>query len=263
MECWILYDREDLERNRFFAERLRDIGSEMGMDTVIVTTDSVDGAPDVVVSRARDWKLSKRLEDEGALVVNGSEVCRIADDKLLTYRMCDDLAIPHLPVSLPGEPLPGGPPWVVKSRSGHGGSQVLMAHDATELEEACASMPDPLIQETAPVLGRDMRAYVLDGEILACVMRSSDSDFRANYSLGGKAELCDCPGGCREIIEKVVGRLDPVLIGVDFVFGDDRVYLNEVEDAVGTRMLYSLTDLDPARLLMDRVSRRLHSKRSL
>jgi glutathione synthase/RimK-type ligase-like ATP-grasp enzyme len=52
----------------------------------------------------------------------------------------------------------------------------------------------------------------------------------------------------------------PDFIGVDFVFGDGNVYLNEIEDVVGTRMLYSLTELDPARMYMEYIA---HSKMSL
>ena len=257
MECWILYDRADLEHNRFFAERLRDNGERLGMRTRVVTTDSVDGVPDLVVSRTRDWHIAERLESLGARVFNDSRTCRVCNDKLETYRMAESLGIPFLPCSVPGEDLPDGPPWVVKSRSGHGGSQVAMAGDRDELERVVGLIPDPIVQEAAPILGRDMRAYVLDGEVLACVMRSSENDFRANYSLGGKAELCEPPEECLKMIEKVVSELRPMFVGVDFVFGD-RHYLNEVEDVVGTRMLYSLTDLDPARLLMGCV----HSKRS-
>lgn len=258
MECWILYDRADLEHNRFFAERLRGNGERLGIRTRVVTTDCMDGVPDVVVSRARDWRISERLESLGARVFNDSRTCRVCNDKLGTYRMAGKLGIPFLPCSVPGEDLPGEPPWVVKSRSGHGGGQVAMADDTDELADLIYRIPDPIIQQVAPVLGRDMRAYVLDGEVLACVMRSSENDFRANYSLGGRAELCEPPEECLKIIEKVVSELHPTFVGVDFVFGD-RPYLNEVEDVVGTRMLYSLTDLDPARLLMESV----HSKSSL
>ena len=134
-----------------------------------------------------------------------------------------------------------------------------MAHDEEELDYLCGGMADPLIQEVASVTGRDMRAYVLDGEVIACVMRSSDRDFRANFSLGGRAELCEPPEECLGIVERIVGRLAPTFVGVDFTFGDGCVYLNEIEDVVGTRMLYLLTDLDPARLLMESV----HSKSSL
>ena len=259
MECWILYDRSDLECNRFFAESLVRYGTDLGMDTRIVTTDSMSGTPDLVVSRMRDWHISAGLESRGAVVVNGSRVCRVCNDKLETYRTADRLGIPHLPVSLPGERPPAGPPWVVKSRSGHGGSQVLMVGDEEGLIEATSVMDDPLVQEVAPVLGRDMRAYILDGEVLACVMRSSDTDFRANFSLGGKASLCEPPDGCMDAIMRICRELEPAFVGVDFVFGGDGVYLNEIEDVVGTRMLYSLTDLDPARLLMECA----HSKMSL
>lgn len=259
MECWVLYEKEDLERNRFFAQRLRDAGESLGMETRIVITDDAVGCPDVVVSRCRDWRLSSELELNGALVVNSSEVCSFCNDKLMTYMLADRLGIPHLPVTLPSGKLPDGPPWVVKSRSGHGGSQVMLAHGRDELEKACEDIPDPIVQECAENPGRDMRAYVLDGEIIACVMRSSDTDFRANFSLGGRAELCEPPNECLETVEKIVKALDPVFVGVDFVFGGDGPLLNEVEDVVGTRMLYSLTDLDPARLLMESV----HSKRSL
>ena len=236
MECWVLYDRSDLECNRFFAESLVRYGTDLGMDTRIVTTDSMSGTPDLVVSRIR-----------------------VCNDKLETYRTADRLGIPHLPVSLPGERPPAGPPWVVKSRSGHGGSQVLMVGDEEGLMEATSVMDDPLVQEVAPVLGRDMRAYILDGEVLACVMRSSDTDFRANFSLGGKASLCEPPDGCMDAIMRICRELEPAFVGVDFVFGGEGVYLNEIEDVVGTRMLYSLTDLDPARLLMECA----HSKMSL
>ena len=260
LRCWIIYDIEDVAKNGFFAERLRLSGESLGMDTSVVTTDSLpEDVPDVVVSRQRNWTLSRRLESEGALVVNGSEVCRICNDKLETYRMAESLGIPYLRCSLPGDDLPPGPPWIVKSRSGHGGKQVSIAKDPDDLESQCGRIADALIQEVAPVLGRDMRAYVLDGEIIACVMRSSETDFRANFSLGGKAELCEPPEECIGIIQKIAGRLTPTFVGVDFTFGDDCVYLNEVEDVVGTRMLYSLTNLDPARILMENI----HSKSSL
>ena len=261
MRCWILYDRGDLAVNGYFAESLRRHGESLGMETSIVTTDSMPGTvPDVVVSRQRDWRLSAELESGGAMVVNPAEVCRVCNDKLETYKLAESLGIPYLRCSLPGEAPPPGPPWVVKSRLGHGGRQVGMARDTVELEALLADLgEDALVQEAAPVLGRDMRAYVLDGEVLACVMRSSDTDFRANFSLGGRAELCEPPGECLDVVEKIVRKLAPTFVGVDFTFGDGCVYLNEVEDVVGTRMLYSLTDLDPARILMESV----HSKRSL
>ena len=47
------------------------------------------------------------------------------------------------------------------------------------------------------------------------------------------------------------------LVGVDFVFHQGRPYLNEIEDAVGTRMLYQYTDLQIVNDYMDFILREL------
>ncbi|MBR6213406.1 MAG: hypothetical protein IKQ67_02000 [Candidatus Methanomethylophilaceae archaeon] len=62
------------------------------------------------------------------------------------------------------------------------------------------------------------------------------------------------------MVKRIVPELMADFIGIDFVFGDGQVYLNEIEDVVGTRMLYSLTDMDPARMYMEYIA---HSKISL
>lgn len=264
MRCWILYDRADLESNSFFAERLRDCGNELGMDCSIVTTDTmdIDDAPEIVVSRIRDSETVSQLEDYGSTVFNRSSVCRICNDKSFTYSFVRSLGIPILPFSFPGQRLPPGPPWVVKSCNGHGGTEVFKAEDEREVSELCDRLDGrkPIVQQFASSPGRDLRIYVLGGRIIAAVMRSSDSDFRANFKLGGKAELVEPPAEAVDIVRRVVPELMADFIGLDFVFGDGKVYLNEIEDVVGTRMLYSLTDLDPARMYMEYVA---HSKMSL
>ncbi len=224
-----------------------------GVEAVTVTTDSLPETPDAVISRTRDWRLTRKLESEGASVFNPSRVSEICNDKHATYVFAESLGIPTLEHSLDSQNPPGEPPWIVKSRTGHGGSQVFMASDPDELDRLCDVLgDDALIQRIAPTIGRDMRAYAMDGEVLACVMRSNDTDFRANYSLGGDAELCPLPDECGRIVEKVSEALGPCFVGVDFVFGrDGEVYLNEIEDVVGTRMLYMLTGLDPANILAD------------
>lgn len=257
--CWILYERDDLAVNGFFAGRLLEHATDLGMCARIVTSDDIpDGVPDALINRSRDWRLARAFEERGTVVFNDSETSRICNDKYETYRMADSIRVPHLPISLPGEALPPGPPWVVKSRTGHGGTQVFKAGSDDEVRRLCGRMESPLVQ-TFGTPGRDMRAYVLDGRIIAAVLRSSETDFRANYKLGGDASLCDVPEEARTIVEKVCDRLRPDFIGIDFVFDEGRAVLNEIEDAVGTRMLYSLTSLDAAALLAEHV----HSKMSL
>ena len=263
MRCWILYEESDLQGNRFFAERLRDAGCSLGLDCSVVTVGGVDwdNVPEVVVSRIRDSDITSQLEDCGSTVFNRSSVCRICNDKASTYSFARSLGVPILPYSFPGNQLPTGPPWVVKSCIGHGGTEVFRADSKEDVDRICASMDGrrPIIQQFASVPGRDMRVYVMGGRIIASVMRSSDTDFRANFKLGGKAELVEAPDQAKAAVKRIVPELMADFIGIDFVFGDGEVYLNEIEDVVGTRMLYSLTDLDPARMYMEYI----HSKISL
>lgn len=263
-DCWILYDREDLKVNRFFAERLKTCGEAAGLDCYIITTDSLDPecAPDIVISRTRDHVITSLLEDHGSTVYNRSSVSRICNDKAMTYSFAKGLGIPFLPYSQDHHVLPPGPPWVVKSSIGHGGTEVFEASSPDEVDRLFGELGDrkPMVQSMAPVRGRDMRVYVLGRRMIASVLRSSDTDFRANFKLGGRAELIEPPKEAVDIVRRILPELMPDLVGIDFVFGREGVYLNEMEDVVGTRMLYELTDLDPALMYMEYVT---HSKISL
>ena len=53
--------------------------------------------------------------------------------------------------------------------------------------------------------------------------------------------------------EKIAALLKPDLVGIDFIFHRGKTYLNEIEDAVGTRMLYQFTDFDPVDLYMQHI----------
>ncbi|MBO7351833.1 MAG: ATP-grasp domain-containing protein [Candidatus Methanomethylophilaceae archaeon] len=264
MRCWILYDRSDLDSNRFFADRLMESGNDLGMNCRIVTIDELDldDAPEVVVSRIRDSDILSQLEDYGSTVYNRSSVCRICNDKAFTYSFVKSLGIPILPFSFPDQRLPPGPPWVIKSCIGHGGTEVFKADSEEDLGNLVSKLDGrkPIIQSFASDPGKDMRVYVLGGRIIATVLRSSETDFRANFKLGGKAELVDPSEQIIKMVKRIVPELMADFIGIDFVFGDGQVYLNEIEDVVGTRMLYSLTDLNPARMYMEYIA---HSKISL
>ena len=239
-------------------------GNDLGMNCRIVTIDELDldDAPEVVVSRIRDSDILSQLEDYGSTVYNRSSVCRICNDKAFTYSFVKSLGIPILPFSFPDQRLPPGPPWVIKSCIGHGGTEVFKADSEEDLGNLVLKLDGrkPIIQSFASDPGKDMRVYVLGGRIIATVLRSSETDFRANFKLGGKAELVDPPEQIIKMVKRIVPELMADFIGIDFVFGDGQVYLNEIEDVVGTRMLYSLTDLNPARMYMEYIA---HSKISL
>jgi glutathione synthase/RimK-type ligase-like ATP-grasp enzyme len=94
---------------------------------------------------------------------------------------------------------------------------------------------------------------MLGDRVLAAVKRTSKSDFRSNFSLGGNAELTVLEDSERQIVERIAKDLGSDLIGIDFIRHNGGWVLNEIEDVVGTRMLYSLTDLDAAKIYVKHV----------
>ena len=57
-------------------------------------------------------------------------------------------------------------------------------------------------------------------------------------------------------VRQVTDRFDFGLAGIDFIFDRGQPVFNEIEDAVGTRMLYAYTDIDAAAVYADFVLKR-------
>ena len=100
-----------------------------------------------------------------------------------------------------------------------------------------------------------MRVYMLGGEAIAAVRRTSKTDFRSNFKLGGKVASVDIPPDAAEMARRLYDRLKFDFAGVDFIRDGGRWIFNEIEDVVGTRMLYATTALDAAKLLMRHAAR--------
>ena len=133
-----------------------------------------------------------------------------------------------------------------------------ICHD--ELKEAFSTIGQPtaLLQEPASDLGKDLRVYVLGSEILIAMLRRSETGFRSNFCLGGTVERCDpIPPEVTRQVRRITDRFGFGLAGIDFIFNHGRPVFNEIEDAVGTRMLYAYTDIDAAAVYADFVLKRV------
>lgn len=260
MTGWVIYDKAGYRRNKWFAEKLTE---ELGKDCRLIIADhlhfGVDGgfffyymgerikAPDYAVQRSIYPVLSDTLEGAGVRVFNSARVSRVCNDKRLTLLLgvSLDLACPRTTFADTAITDFNNFPSVLKSASGHGGQQVFMINSDMEYENAIENFDsrDILFQEPVD-FGRDKRVYLLGGKILACVERHSDSDFRSNFSLGGSATLADVSEEEMKAVKLIYHSLTPDFVGVDFIYRNGMPLLNEVEDVVGTRMLYELTDID-------------------
>lgn len=209
--------------------------------------------------------LHAHLDGMGVPSFNPSGFASIANSKIATLRMASRLGIRFKPVramrdivSMAGQIRY---PIVAKPDDGHGGAGVRLIEcgsDASPL--ICGRRGDvTLLQDVADSHGQDLRVYVLDGEIIAAMLRTGDG-FLSNYTKGGMADIVGIDTLDPYIVEsvdKIIDECGSFFGGVDFLRDGDGWVLGEIEDAVGCRMLYDKTDIDPFSMFIDSVCRRI------
>ena len=107
--------------------------------------------------------------------------------------------------------------------------------------------------------GQDLRVYVVHGRIVAGVMRTAAHGVVSNFKRGGSVALHALTPQERALAQAVIGRFARAgapltLAGVDLMFDRGRPVVNEVEDVVGSRMLYQTSDIDIVSLFLDGIS---------
>lgn len=276
----LLYTPEDAERNRWFITQLCQYAESEGLSLRLCLVPGGDPRPvfvqqpDFIINRSRFGTYSTYARDHGIRSFNSAAVTAITNDKFLTYTFFHEThGVPMAKTRQISryKPLPVLTyPLVAKPADGHGGEGVALVRNEAELMQYRADFeaahPEPaypfLVQEPVE-FGWDVRIYVLFGEIYAAVLRTSETDIRSNFSLGGHAEVIEPDADMRALVQQVLAVMPLDFAGVDFLRRHDGSYLlGEIEDAVGCRMLYQLTDKDPARDFIAGIARsiRKHEK---
>ena len=254
MKGLLIYDRVGMERNGWFINRLIECARNRGCELKLVIhpdstdTDTVSGF-DFAIVRTIDTDLNIRLTSLGIPCFNNTETSRVANDKWQTYLFAKEAGIPVMDtVRSEEEAAELGFPLVIKTIDGHGGSEVFKADNLQKCKEIFSSMKNKrlIAQRFCDEPGVDMRVYMLGKEILYTVKRTSLNDFRSNFSLGGKAQTVTPDKDVTDTAKLIARILGCDLVGIDFIRHGGRWILNEIEDVVGTRMIYANTDIDAA-----------------
>lgn len=225
----LVYSEYEAKRNVFAVEKFR-----QNLDIKLVFESDVDFSsnPDFVVNRTNHYEIAEGFEQKGIRVFNPSSLTRLANDKQKCYEFMAENVIEIMPINYTGVPV------VKKARGGKGGTEVFMLHKAEPFENGF------VYQKPASDLGRDLRVWLIGGEIIAAVLRQSETDFRSNFCLGGSASVYSLSDEERELVKKISSLVSYDYIGIDFVFNRGKIVFNEIEDTVGARMVYDKTDID-------------------
>ncbi|MBQ8002925.1 MAG: ATP-grasp domain-containing protein [Clostridia bacterium] len=249
MKLWLVYDKFEAERNRryidFYFEKCHNKNIDL---TLVIVDDGVDfnHLPDVAIVRTMNPDLSEQLEKLGVKVYNSSFISRTANDKWNTYCYLKQKGI-RLPETflVTDSFTPPYYPMVLKPCMGKGGRCVEIINNYAEFASYKERVGEKTIaQKVVSDKGRDLRVYVVGNKIIKAMLRVSDTDFRSNFCLGGKALEYDLSDWEKSEIQKVINQFDIAYAGLDFIFDDGKIIFNEMEDVVGARMLYTHTDID-------------------
>lgn len=261
---WILYAGTEQKVNRHYVDLYRNACRKYGMSVRLgfyFSQESFEGKagqpiaeavrcekPAFVINRTRDWRLADWFEKSGIRVYNSSLVAKLGNDKLAAYDYMEQKGIPVMPYLRHTDKTLPWYPAVVKACQGHGGTQVDWISDEAAWQKwkqlACKTEEAYVVQQAVSDIGKDVRVYIVGNRIAACVLRTSRTDFRSNYCLGGEVSLYTLSQAERELVKKTVDGLPIGMAGIDFIFHHGKMIFNEIEDVAGARGLYALSDYD-------------------
>lgn len=278
MTGWLVYDHDNIDRNRFFIDRWMEAAALRGVSLSLVTAQELSWGvlegnhflmrnlrhdrPDFIVMRAQYPLLSAHFENMNIPCFNNARIADICNDKRKTHSLFSGL-LPMMPCAFVTPDAFQSPfpyPVVLKGSHGCGGRSVYLAYNEQEYASALRKIaPDSLVvQPMCDEPGKDLRVYVLGNTIIAAMLRHQENDFRSNVGLGGGSRPMPLTDTLRDYVSRVLSRFDTGLVGIDFIYHHGELVFNEVEDAVGTRMLYMHTDRDIAADYLDLILNRIN-----
>lgn len=242
-----------------------------------------------VINRTREYKLSLRFEKINVKVFHSSKITELGNNKYKTYCYLKEYFernknepqgewIAHT-VLVKADDLNNvlndyiGKDYVIKSVDGHGGRQVFSLNDdgtkhgsyrknrdnAKNNIYKALQGHDCVLQKRIDSDSNDIRVYIVFGKIYAAVLRHGNDGFKSNFSLGGSVEEYFPDEEQKKNIEKFIeafGAEQLSMAGIDFILTrDGNLIFNELEEMVGSRMLYNCSKHDIVREYVEQIAK--------
>jgi gamma-F420-2:alpha-L-glutamate ligase len=132
-----------------------------------------------------------------------------------------------------------GFPVIVKTLSGTQGSGVFLSENKTKFEDlmqliqAAKSTTNIILQEYIKTSrGRDLRAFVIGGRVVACMERQAhDSSFKANFSRGGQVKAHPITPEIEWLARESSRILELDIAGIDLLFDEGHLKICEANSS--------------------------------
>jgi ribosomal protein S6--L-glutamate ligase len=210
--------------------------------------------------------LVRQFEQMGVYCVNPSQAISVSRDKLRSIQVLSRhrVGIPRTAFAKRREAIlstierMGGPPVVLKLLEGTQGIGVILA-DSAKVAEAIletltgAVKQNVLIQQfVKESRGRDIRAFVVGGRVVAAMRRVAQGDeFRSNVHRGGHAEAVELDEEYGRTAVHAAQIMGLRVAGVDMLEGTDGPKIMEVNSSPGLEGIEAATGVDVASAVID------------
>jgi ribosomal protein S6--L-glutamate ligase len=206
--------------------------------------------------------LIKQVDMTGVLHFNRSVPILNSKNKIKTMQILDHCAIPIPKTVVLQRPEDlkqavknvGGFPLIVKRPFGTFGEGVVIIESMRALQSFLAwKRPMYLLQQYIKYSrGKDIRVFVVNGRVVASMMRSAKKgEFRSNIELGGIGKHVELTDDEIAIALRSVQALDLNYGGVDIMRGKDGPVVLEVNSNPGFKALEALSKVDVAGSLVE------------
>ena len=213
----------------------------------------------------------RQLETIGIPVINTSISITTVKDKLETMQLLgkNGISIPKtMLVRWPiNEQLVNdqiGWPCVLKVITGSGGRGVYLCHDATSFDKIMQLIKNLDTKKTMIIqeyighrVGTDLRVWVVGGNVIGAMQRTSANDFRANISNGGTGLIHVITPEIECIAKETARILDLDIAGVDLLFDVDGFKVCEANSSPGFEGFETYCGQDMATAVVDYVISRM------
>ena len=213
----------------------------------------------------------RQFEQMGVFALNPSHAVTVSRDKLRAVQVLSrrDIGIPatafvwrRADVMSAIERV-GGPPVIIKLIEGTQGIGVILAESAdmavTIVETLQSAKQNVLIQKfVAGSRGRDLRALVVGGKVVAAIRRTAKGqEFRSNLHRGGRATRVELDEEYARAAVHAAQILGLRVAGVDILEGRDGPQVLEANSSPGLKGIETTTGVDVAGAIIEHVEQRV------
>ena len=150
-----------------------------------------------------------------------------------------------------------GKPFVAKGLESSMGEQIALIkskEDLLKLYKEYGMEKEWLFEEFITTsFGRDMRFYSIRGEVVACMQRKSQGDFRANVALGASVEAYEITLEIRQIAKDIYEQTGLDFLGIDLLFGEEKPYFCEINVMPGLEGIEKASGVNVARKIIETI----------